>query len=152
MSGTSNWKTIREKRVGNDPARVARAREKLLSELRLANLRRHRSVSQAEVAEALAVSQANVSQLEHGDIKYSSLASYVSALGGQLVMQAVFDDETVGFVGPSRDQIDLSVGTGKVVDLAAIVPGPLGPGAPQYEFGAKAKPLSREPAGQARGR
>jgi len=96
MSATSNWKTIREKRVGNDPARVERAREAMVAELRLAGLRKHRKASQAAVAKKLAVSQSNISQFERGgDPKLSSIAEYIGALGGTLEIAAVFDDERI---------------------------------------------------------
>lgn len=95
MSGTSNWRTIREKRVGDDRERVERAREAMIAELRLSGLRKHRKASQADVAKRLAVSQANISQIERGDVKVSTLAGYVDALGGKLELRAVFDDETV---------------------------------------------------------
>jgi len=99
MTGTSNWRAIRQKRVGDDADRVARARESMIAELRLAGLRKHRKASQIEVAKRLAVSQANVSQIERGDVKVSTLASYVDALGGELEMHAVFDDERVPLSG-----------------------------------------------------
>lgn len=96
MSTTSNWRTIRDKRVGNDPGRVERAHEAMSAELQLASLRKHRRASQAAVAERLAVSQSNVSQFERsGDFKVSTLDSYVRALGGKLEILAVFDDETI---------------------------------------------------------
>jgi transcriptional regulator with XRE-family HTH domain len=66
------------------------------AELRLAELRKHRGASQVKIAKRLEVSQSNVSQLERGDdVKLSTLASYVKALGGHLEVSAVFDDETV---------------------------------------------------------
>ncbi len=101
MSGTSSWKAVREKRVGDDVERAERARETMIAELRLSGLRRHRKASQAEVAKRLAVSQANVSQIERGDVKVSTLAGYVDALGGKLELRAIFDDETVPLTAPS---------------------------------------------------
>lgn len=96
MSATSTWSKIRDKRVGDDPERVERARQMMLAELRLAELRKHRHVSQATLAERLDVSQSNVSQFERGnDIRLSTLKSYVQALGGRIEIRAVFDDETL---------------------------------------------------------
>jgi Helix-turn-helix. len=95
MSGTSNWKTIRKQVIGKDEARAKRAREAMDAELALGPLRKHRKTSQADVAKRLAVSQANISQIERGDVKISTLAGYVGALGGKLEVRAVFDDETV---------------------------------------------------------
>ncbi len=68
----------------------------MLAELRLAELRKHRHVSQATLAERLDVSQPNISQFERGnDIRLSTLKSYVQALGGRIEIRAVFDDETL---------------------------------------------------------
>jgi len=63
-------------------------------------------LTQEQVAQALGVSQANVSQIEHQDNIYlRTLSSYIEALGGQLEVRAVFPDETVVLarpgVGPS---------------------------------------------------
>jgi transcriptional regulator with XRE-family HTH domain len=95
MSGTSNWKTIRKQVIGKDEARAKRARDAMDAELALGPLRKHRKASQADVAKRLAVSQANISQIERGDVKISTLAGYVGALGGELEVRAVFDNETV---------------------------------------------------------
>ena len=66
------------------------------AEVRLGELRGHRGLSQAAIADALAVSQPNVSRIEQEDDVYlSTLARYVAALGGHLEIQAVFPDETV---------------------------------------------------------
>lgn len=57
----------------------------------LADLRRARSFSQASVAERLGMSQSEVSRLERrSDLRVSSLARYVEALGGRLELQARF--------------------------------------------------------------
>ena len=137
MSGTSNWKTIREKRVGDDQARVESARQAFLVELNLARLRKHRKVSQTDVARRLSVSQANVSQLERGDIKFSTLAGYVGALGGRLVMKAVFDDETV--VLSSSEPVKAN-GGGKIAIAARDMPPDL---IGQHEIAGTGKGVSR---------
>ncbi len=116
MTGTSDWKAIRERRVGDDPARVERAREAMVAELRLAGLRRHRKASQADVARRLAVSQANVSQIERGDVKLSTLAGYVDALGGKLELHAVFDDETVSLSGTDDERARADVSAAQAQD------------------------------------
>ncbi len=95
MSGTSNWKAIRKQVIGKDETRAKRARDAMDAELALGPLRKHRKASQADVAKRLAVSQANISQIERGDVKISTLAGYVGALGGTLEVRAIFDDETV---------------------------------------------------------
>jgi DNA-binding XRE family transcriptional regulator len=64
--------------------------------LAIEELRAGRQLTQEQVAEALGVSQANVSQIEHQDNIYlRTLTSYIAALGGHLEVRAVFPDETV---------------------------------------------------------
>ncbi len=102
MPQPENWREI----LGPlDPDRVALHRrvaeaELRLATLRLGELRRRRAVSQAVIAEALDVSQPNVSRIEQqDDIRLSTLNRYIAALGGRLELQAVFDDETVRLLG-----------------------------------------------------
>ncbi|MGA7703292.1 MAG: helix-turn-helix domain-containing protein [Solirubrobacteraceae bacterium] len=94
---TTNWKDARRRVVKpEDEPYIQRTREMMRAELRLADLRKHRHASQADVAARLEVSQSNISQLERGDdAKLSTLESYVAALGGKLEVRAVFDDEVV---------------------------------------------------------
>ena len=64
----------------------------------LAALRESRAVTQEQLAEALDVSQPNISRIEHqDDLFLSTLRSYVEALGGRLELRAVFPDETLVF-------------------------------------------------------
>jgi len=89
------WPTIRGQRPLNE-SRVATYKRLMDAELRLADLRRRRGLSQAAIAEALDVSQPNVSRIEQEDDVYlSTLARYVAALGGHLEVQAVFPEETI---------------------------------------------------------
>jgi DNA-binding XRE family transcriptional regulator len=94
---TTKWSDARRSAVKpEDEPHIQGVREAMRAELRLAELRKHRGASQAKVAKRLEVSQSNVSQLERGDdVKLSTLASYVKALGGHLQLSAVFDDETI---------------------------------------------------------
>ena len=94
---TTPWKEIRKRVVkSEDEPYIARHREVLEAELRLAAVRKKRKKSQATVAKKLSVSQTNISQLERGgDPKLSTVAGYIDALGGRLEMVAVFDDETI---------------------------------------------------------
>ena len=94
---TTPWKEVRKRAVKpEDEPLIAREREALEAELRLAALRKRRKASQATIAKRLAVSQSNISQLERGaDPRLSTVASYVGALGGKLEIVAVFDDERV---------------------------------------------------------
>lgn len=97
MPKTHKYSTLRE-RIRSDPKR--RERLELMTRaasdaLRLADLRDRKGVSQEALAEALEVSQANVSRIEHEDDVYlSTLRRYVGALGGQLEITARFGAET----------------------------------------------------------
>jgi DNA-binding XRE family transcriptional regulator len=76
-----------------DVAVIKRAIEDALN---LAELRQHGNVTQVQLADALGISQGNVSQLEHRTELYlSTLRDYVEALGGHLELAAVFPEERV---------------------------------------------------------
>jgi len=76
--------------------RNRRRTEELLAELRLHEVRAVCDLTQAELAERLSIDQPNVSRLEHrSDVHVSTLADYVSALGGRLELLAVFPEGTV---------------------------------------------------------
>jgi predicted XRE-type DNA-binding protein len=64
---------------------------------RLAEVRRNRSLTQREVAEAMGVSGPRVSDVERGKLDSVSVAvlrAYVEALGGRLKVTAEFDDSS----------------------------------------------------------
>jgi len=64
---------------------------------RLAEVRRNRSLTQREVADAMGVSGPRVSDVERGNLDTVSitvLRAYVEALGGRLKVTAEFDDST----------------------------------------------------------
>jgi transcriptional regulator with XRE-family HTH domain len=99
-------KSLREikRRRPPDPERVERIKRALLLENALHELRERRGASQAAVAQRLGTSRPNVSRIEQeADIRLSTLARYVEALGGSLEIRAVFDNESVSLVGPDRD-------------------------------------------------
>ncbi len=53
----------------------------------LAQLRRARALTQVQMARAMGISQGEVSRIEHqADLMLSTLASYVAAAGGRLVI------------------------------------------------------------------
>jgi transcriptional regulator with XRE-family HTH domain len=96
------WRTVRDQRPLNE-RQVDAYKQLMQAETRLADLRRRRSVSQAEIAEALSVTQPNVSRIEQEDDVYlSTLARYVAALGGHIEVRAVFPDESVTLVAAPR--------------------------------------------------
>ncbi|MGH2872412.1 MAG: helix-turn-helix domain-containing protein [Solirubrobacteraceae bacterium] len=103
MSGQTPWKEIGG-RLPLNPAAVER--EKL--KLRLALLREHAGVTQADLAERLGTTQPNVSQLESSeDLYLSSIARYVHALDGHLEVTAVIGDTSVKLVDDLADASDL---------------------------------------------
>jgi len=64
---------------------------------RLAEVRRSRSLTQREVADAMGVSGPRVSDVERGrldTVSISVLRAYVEALGGHLTVTADFDDSS----------------------------------------------------------
>jgi DNA-binding XRE family transcriptional regulator len=64
--------------------------------VRLAELRQLLGLSQEELAERAGVGQANISRIEaRGDIKVSTLARLIAAMGATLSMRARFPDGTV---------------------------------------------------------
>jgi predicted transcriptional regulator len=98
MTGRNRLDQLREP-VEADPvrrARVAEVRRAMRDALALAELREGRQVTQQELAEALDVTQSNISRVEHQDDLYlSTLRGYVEALGGELQLRAVFEDQIV---------------------------------------------------------
>jgi DNA-binding XRE family transcriptional regulator len=84
------------------PERVA-ARERSRAELRaeqrghqLAQLRKNTGLTQAQVADLMGVSQARVSQIEHGKVtEVDAIRGYVEALGGTVDVVARVGDWTV---------------------------------------------------------
>lgn len=68
----------------------------MMQGLALAEVREEAGRTQAELADTLDVSQANVSRIERQDDLYlSTLREYVEALGGKLEIRAVFPDRVV---------------------------------------------------------
>ncbi len=110
MSGRRSFRELR-KEIERDPARRARmdkTRKAYDALLHLADLRRSRGLTQAELASTLGVSQPNVSKIERGaegsgEVLLSTLAEYVEALGGRLEVRATF---------PEHPEADIAVTVG----------------------------------------
>lgn len=102
MPNPKSWRTVRGQRPLNEQ-RIANYKRLMQAETKLVELRARRGLSQVAIAEALEVSQPNVSRIEQEDDVYlSTLGRYVEALGGHLEVKAVFPDETVTlFTTPS---------------------------------------------------
>lgn len=104
MAGHTPWRQVKERRASVTLERQA-AREAYRQAMRdaewLTALRESRGVTQVEIAEALGVSQANVSKIERReDLYLSTLRAYVEALGGRLALTAVFPDQAMDLAAP----------------------------------------------------
>ena len=96
MPATKRYKQLRDQVIARPEAveRLASLRKETLAEIDLFNMRRALDLSQTDVAEGLGISQAAVSQLEHSeDLKLSTLRRYLSRLGAQLRLVAVFEED-----------------------------------------------------------
>jgi predicted XRE-type DNA-binding protein len=96
------WNEVREQTAGRLDDQAVANEEKLLTEAvrahRLVQLRKAQSLTQANVAGIMKVSQVRVSKIEHGELdstETGTLRAYIEALGGQLRMVADFGDQTV---------------------------------------------------------
>jgi DNA-binding XRE family transcriptional regulator len=80
----------------DDHTAVEEARQKRALQVRadyLTEMRKKAGMTQAEVAEAMGVSQQRVSAIESGSIaELATLADYIRALGGELKVIADFGD------------------------------------------------------------
>jgi DNA-binding XRE family transcriptional regulator len=96
--GSRSWEQVRSE-LGLEAAGVARHRTRLEANAgahRLAEIRKHRRVTQQDLAETLGVSQSRVSQIERqsiDDTVVSTLAAYVEALGASILILADFGEE-----------------------------------------------------------
>jgi transcriptional regulator with XRE-family HTH domain len=65
--------------------------------------RESQGMTQQQVANKLGVSQANISRIGHEeDIYLSTLREYVEALGGELQLKAVFEDQEIYLAVPAK--------------------------------------------------
>ena len=101
----SAWSDVKAKARAADPrtaeeqaAGKAAARERREAYVRghqLAEMRATAGVTQAELAEALGVSQARISKIEHGEISgIDVVRAYVAALGGTIDVVARLGDRS----------------------------------------------------------
>ena len=89
--------TLRAKMSPEARARVHLRATTMLAGMALAELRRALDVSQEDLAKLLKVSQASVSKMENrSDLHVSSVAAYITALGGQLELVARFPKKPSG--------------------------------------------------------
>ena len=104
-SGYAKWSDVKANGHAADPrtsdeqaAAKAAARERREAYVRghqLAEMRTAAGLTQAELAEALGVSQARVSKIEHGEISgIDVVRAYVAALGGTIDVVARIGDRS----------------------------------------------------------
>jgi len=109
MTEHYRWETTLDQRRRTDPGIDGPGRQAAARGLRnardigyhLAQLRKQRCMTQAEVARVMGVSQARISRMEHGDIErmhVESVAAYVAAIGGHLRLAADFGQATTTFI------------------------------------------------------
>jgi DNA-binding XRE family transcriptional regulator len=94
----TKWSDIREEhieRIGREEFEAGK--EQMLAEARgwrLAEIRRRRGFTQAQVAARMGVGKSRISQIETGKVATRDvLDRYVEALGGRLSLMADFGDE-----------------------------------------------------------
>ena len=98
------WQEVRAEAKAQgrlDEQKVAEAKRTMRDAeraFRLAQVRKAQARTQAEMAEAMDVSQAAISKLERGELSRTmlgTLESYVEAMGGTLRVTVEFDDQTL---------------------------------------------------------
>ncbi len=89
-----------------DPVRRARIetmQRAIEDAIALTEARENQGLTQQQLAEKLGVSQANISRIEHEeDLYLSTLRAYVEALGGELQVKAVFEDQEIYLGVPAK--------------------------------------------------
>ena len=98
--GSRPWEQVRSELglSASDSARHHIHRDASTDASRLAELRKHRRITQQELAEKLSVSQSRISQIERqgiSDTVLSTLAAYVEALGARILVMADFGEEQI---------------------------------------------------------
>jgi DNA-binding XRE family transcriptional regulator len=100
MMATHKWSEIKEKMAPERRARLdAEVRSEVLA-MELRELRKEAGKTQTEVAEVAEMTQAELSKFERRDDHLlSTLRRYVTALGGELEVVAVFDNKRIALKG-----------------------------------------------------
>jgi len=93
---THNFRELLEAMPGERQQRIEKRFQKSLAAMPLDQLRKAQQMTQLRLAEVLGINQGEVSKIEHrSDIRVSTLADYVEAIGGRLEIRAVFKDREV---------------------------------------------------------
>lgn len=95
------WKELRGERLTPDrKARVDRRVAESVLEINLRQIREETGLTQAEVAEKVEISQAQLSRMEKGEISsLPTLRKIVEALGGEIEVIAVVGGKRVRLAG-----------------------------------------------------
>ena len=87
------FKDLVAKMSPESQARMRLKAELMISQMKLAELRKAVDATQSELASRLSITQATISGIESGrDIKIGTLEKYVEALGGNLSVSAAFPE------------------------------------------------------------
>jgi DNA-binding Xre family transcriptional regulator len=93
---THNFRELLEVMPAARQQRIEKRFQKSLAAVPLDQLRKAQQMTQLRLAEVLGINQGEVSKIEHrSDIRVSTLADYVEAIGGRLEIRAVFKDREV---------------------------------------------------------
>jgi transcriptional regulator with XRE-family HTH domain len=91
---TKKFSTIRGEVTPERRARLDTIKAAMIDAERLAAVRAGRGMTQVDLARTLGQTQGHISRIEsRNDLYLSTLRAYVEALGGELEVTAVFDDE-----------------------------------------------------------
>lgn len=98
---THAWREVRRPLSAAREAEIRAQIDADVARLKLPELRRARKASQASLADAMGLSQGDVSRIEHRtDLYIRTLRRYIEAAGGQLRIMAEFpDSEPVEITG-----------------------------------------------------
>ena len=93
---THNFRELLEVMPAARQHRIEKRFQKSLAAMPLDQLRKAQQMTQLRLGEVLGINQGEVSKIEHrSDIRVSTLADYVEAIGGRLEIRAVFKDREV---------------------------------------------------------
>lgn len=96
MTGRRSFATLRAQMSDAALAEADALAARLDKDMDLAELRRARSLSQAELAQTLGVGQGSVAKIEkRADMYISTLSRFIEAMGGEMEIVARFPDHTV---------------------------------------------------------
>jgi predicted XRE-type DNA-binding protein len=93
---THNFRELLKAMPAARQQRIEKRFQKSLAAMPLDQLRKAQQMTQLRLAGVLGINQGEVSKIEHrSDLRVSTLADYVEAIGGRLEIRAVFKDREV---------------------------------------------------------